>query len=691
MATNHIEELQPFLRAAPTWVNASDDASLLQRMMSALRDVDIRVASQGIRSREGIATSPFNQWIGVTPEPPRSDLQRRFNTAAETAIGVEARHAEEQRQAQTDSATLAQNEHLRSQIHDIQGLLSYGVFDWAITDSDARQVFDILAGLHGNDLSAAVHQLDRGPFMDRFLDNLPADQRWGARKLTFLGIIQARAPEKNLHFVSEMLNHFFAFQTSSEEARLAFEIVRVMPRDIQDQFRLANNGEWWNRMTGHIDQRQANDRDQHLYNNAEQTQQRKLDFQNNCARWDRGQLTTNLEMLCRMREDRFVEEQLQHAGVIASNPWITQTYGFQANGPRVAAVYTAWLENRSADRQDVGFFQRAGAIIDVGARAIVAGGAHVVHADHTTNLDLEQAQNAMGGDLGGMVLAHRGAGQEDANRLDISQSRDQGLYTIRGRALNIASYSGMSGERSVQTGPIAIGNIEVDFKYPTERDPSSRLHIKLPTVVARDIAIMERESMSTVGDLEVHDLEINASAPPGNVPQDEGQARTYMLDEVQRSVQHLMASLQGVNTQPDQVSAGMTNAFSNMSATVTLGSITASRIGGSDGSYIERAEVHGVAITVANNRKGDTIRARLAELTRAAGTRALTAAETQEKTDLEHQLPQVTLLESEERRLAELERSHHITIADQDRLGQIRAELTVSRASVTVAALTVHN
>lgn len=100
----------------------------------------------------------------------------------------------------------------------------------------------------------------------------------------------------------------FDWAVTDEDARLAFHIVKAMPREVQTRFREAQEGRWWRTTEGELDQRDANDRDTNLFDNQDQRQQRKLDFQANCSRWGRGQLQTNIEQLCRMSEDQFVED-----------------------------------------------------------------------------------------------------------------------------------------------------------------------------------------------------------------------------------------------------------------------------------------------------------------------------------------------------------------------------------------------
>lgn len=57
----------------------------------------------------------------------------------------------------------------------IKSDLTYGVFDWAITDKEAREVLGILKGLSKQDLKDTVAAMDREGIADRLFDQLPAD------------------------------------------------------------------------------------------------------------------------------------------------------------------------------------------------------------------------------------------------------------------------------------------------------------------------------------------------------------------------------------------------------------------------------------------------------------------------------------------------------------------------------------
>ena len=58
-------------------------------------------------------------------------------------------------------------------VEDIKDKLSYGLFDWAITDEEAIQALELLKRLSGTDLAVALASIDYG----RLMDNLPETRR----------------------------------------------------------------------------------------------------------------------------------------------------------------------------------------------------------------------------------------------------------------------------------------------------------------------------------------------------------------------------------------------------------------------------------------------------------------------------------------------------------------------------------
>lgn len=58
-------------------------------------------------------------------------------------------------------------------VESIIDKLSYGLFDWAITDADAIEALEALKGLSGERLAVALNRIDYG----RLMDNLPVERR----------------------------------------------------------------------------------------------------------------------------------------------------------------------------------------------------------------------------------------------------------------------------------------------------------------------------------------------------------------------------------------------------------------------------------------------------------------------------------------------------------------------------------
>lgn len=142
----------------------------------------------------------------------------------------------------------------------LRELLSYGVADWAITDADARTAFAVFQELDPEQVAVAVHKLDSADplHVDRFIDNLPSSDRWGSDRRTFLRILDAREPDKNIEFARELLaRDIFDWAVTDEEARLAFHIVKALPRELQTAFREAQEGEWWATMESNLHERDA--------------------------------------------------------------------------------------------------------------------------------------------------------------------------------------------------------------------------------------------------------------------------------------------------------------------------------------------------------------------------------------------------------------------------------------------------
>jgi nucleoid-associated protein YgaU len=88
-------------------------------------------------------------------------------------------------------------------VSDMEELLSYGAFDWAITDSEATRALNLIGSLHFSQIKPAIDQLGT-KFINRLLDNLPA----AAQKTeAFAKFVVALGPAKARPYVEELLSY----------------------------------------------------------------------------------------------------------------------------------------------------------------------------------------------------------------------------------------------------------------------------------------------------------------------------------------------------------------------------------------------------------------------------------------------------------------------------------------------------
>jgi hypothetical protein len=107
----------------------------------------------------------------------------------------------------------------------IEDKLSYGVFDWAVTDAEARAVLAILNGLSDLDLADTVAALDRNRLLDRLLDNI-ADEDRERYAVLIAKIIRRRSISRSANRVVDRLSYgLFDWAITDQDARDVFQVL----------------------------------------------------------------------------------------------------------------------------------------------------------------------------------------------------------------------------------------------------------------------------------------------------------------------------------------------------------------------------------------------------------------------------------------------------------------------------------
>lgn len=133
--------------------------------------------------------------------------------------------------------------------------------EFHVSDAEATRVLSWLTSLRKEKGDAVIgtvaRYLEDKKRLDRFMEELPSDARWaGAHAQTFLLVVAARPPEKNLLMAEDLLSYgIFDWAITDAEAKLAYYLVKSMPPSVQDAFRRSDSGKWFIRM----DQQQSDE------------------------------------------------------------------------------------------------------------------------------------------------------------------------------------------------------------------------------------------------------------------------------------------------------------------------------------------------------------------------------------------------------------------------------------------------
>lgn len=640
----------------------------------------------------------FYQWMSWAPEPEKTGVMTLFRQAQseekEKQDVAAARKAEETRvMDKFDKDDSDEAKKLRAQVKSIEDLLSYSFTDWAITDGEARKVFGMLTQLSGDKIRYAIMKLDQGPFVDRFIGNLPAADRWNQKK-AFLNILAARSPEKNVKYVTELLSYgLFDWAVTDEDARLAFYLVKTMPKDVRDQFKNADGGKWWGRMEGNLDSETKESKDAHFYDNKEEIQTKKLEFQESAQKWPQGQLKMAIEMLVRMGEEDFVEKEIQAKfDKSPEHEWVFSEFGFaRTGGTRDPKIWKEFKE-KSAGAKFVDTMKAVGSGAKLLGQAIGGGVELGVTGKTDLNLDMQDLQNVMGGDVAGVKFAKNKDDKD--NKLGLSVDLDKGLVQVNASSLSIASISTLVDTTRIQTGPIAIENVAIVAKWPTPSDPEQSYTLTIGGIEAKDIWQTSETAMTGVGSVSLKGFSVSAKAPVGEKPKDKTQLIGQALSDIQEAMTRLIGMLDTKDPAPERIGMRVGQSFTGATdAKVSLGALEVKDVVQSAGGHVGEVKAEGLEMSISQSRKGDAVRARLAQLAdKEKKGDKLADKELAEKKELEASLPKIAALEKREAELVQKRNDSEkkeLDAWEKEELAHIRDQLVVTNAEVGVKALSV--
>nr|AYM53881.1 hypothetical protein [Kofleria flava] len=113
----------------------------------------------------------------------------------------------------------------RDVVSEVEERLSYGALDWAVTDEDAVEALNLLAGLGQPALEAAMTRLG-GDYKSRLLDNLPESAR---QTSAYTRVLVAMGPAAVQPYVQSLLSYgVFDWAITDADAQSVFRILMAL-------------------------------------------------------------------------------------------------------------------------------------------------------------------------------------------------------------------------------------------------------------------------------------------------------------------------------------------------------------------------------------------------------------------------------------------------------------------------------
>jgi hypothetical protein len=103
-------------------------------------------------------------------------------------------------------------------------------------------------------LRAIAEALDAEGMVDRILDGLSSEERYaGPRSDTLKLVLAARAPALTLPRIESLLSYgLFDWAVTDADARFAYFLLRTLPLEVQDAWRLRDEGKWFQRLEDNV-------------------------------------------------------------------------------------------------------------------------------------------------------------------------------------------------------------------------------------------------------------------------------------------------------------------------------------------------------------------------------------------------------------------------------------------------------
>jgi hypothetical protein len=374
-------------------------------------------------------------------------------------------------------------------------------------DSTAPALLAELVGDGGEQCRAFTKHLDRLGLIQKLFSALGANAWTPANRRGALTVLQHRDPMHNIAMIRDVLSYgLFDWEVKSDEARIAYEMIRALPEAVRAEF-TQTNPTWFERMDGNVSLELRESEDFGTYKGGDGDREGILAQLFEADIWtpaQSGRLRMVLQMVAQAGEKAAATPIVQEHWSAHNAPMFVEL-GFPQKGD-------AAPEN-VVDKTDTNTVKMVTQGIDALFKSEDIDGP-MGDTMGVRGLQMSEVQEATGGHLSGIRF---GEGTKDENdpekqdkgEVDLSFDQEAGQVKFKAANLPVQSINVIQGNTTIRAGMGQMLGADIDLKWGTAVDPRTHLYVALQRLELKDLMIIRENQMFAVGSLALNDFLIS--------------------------------------------------------------------------------------------------------------------------------------------------------------------------------------
>jgi hypothetical protein len=371
---------------------------------------------------------------------------------------------------------------------------------------------------------AFVRHLDRLDEIEPFLNKLSPEERWSAENSAkTLTVLRYRDPAHNIAMLIDLVSYgLFDWEVNRHEARLAYEIIKVLPAKTRDDF-IAQDPQWFRRIDDNISLELRKSGQFGFYEGGEGDRPKLLGKLLDPAIWEATNIG-HLEVVLRM---------IRQVGLTVEAAPLVQAHWPRKDDAKLLALVTSLgypqtgkpAPETIVDETDT---NTAGTIyhglgVQVDSEKLLSGllSYGFLGRGEVRGVKLDKVQDALGGHVAGIEFGkstdtEREKDKQDTGEVDFEIDEQRGLIHFKGSDLPIQSVNLLDGKTTLRAGAGKVGGAEITVKWATTVDPKTFLAVNLDTLVISNLLMVSRDRIFGIGKIDLSGFKIWGQRPTGD-------------------------------------------------------------------------------------------------------------------------------------------------------------------------------